>query len=457
MSSDIAISVNSITKTYRLYNSPTDRLKEAFHPLRRKYHFAFNALRDISFEVFKGESLGIVGKNGSGKSTLLQIICGVIQPTTGTVAVNGRISALLELGSGFNPQFTGRQNVYLNAAILGLRQAEVDERLDDILDFADIGKFVDQPVKTYSSGMTMRLAFSVQAAINPDIFIVDEALSVGDEAFQRKCFARLETLRNNGTTLLFVSHSAETVLNFCSSAMLIRNGRLFAKGKPKSVVTIYIKSLYSNDVQEQELLREFDNLEQESLPRPSVRLQSDVERESTSQDPQEALESSCFFDPALVPSSTIEYQTRGVRIIDPHIETLAGRRINNLVSRGEYVYTYRVDFLESFTGVKCGSLFKTVQGLELGGMVSHPDNSVALSVKAGHTLDVRFRFVCRLTPGTYFANAGVVVQGENGLEYLHRIIDAVMFRVLPVKDLCATCMIDFMTEPATTTIKSIAA
>jgi len=264
MIEDIAISVKNITKTYKLYDTHADRVKEAFHPLRKKYHNPFNALTDVSFDVIKGETLGIIGRNGSGKSTILQIICGILQPTSGSVKTNGRLSALLELGAGFNPEFTGRQNVYLNGSILGLTQEEIDARFNDIVTFADIGYFINQPVKSYSSGMVVRLAFAVAISIEPDIFVVDEALSVGDEAFQRKCMARLEHLQERGTTVLFVSHSAGTVLQICSRALLLSNGRTFVVGNPKSVVTIYHKMLYDNKPDWKKLREDFERLESDS-------------------------------------------------------------------------------------------------------------------------------------------------------------------------------------------------
>ena len=208
-----AITVEGLVKTYQLFNKPSKRVLEMFHPFGRKYHTPFHALKNVSFQVDRGETFGIIGRNGSGKSTLLQIICGILQPTEGKVTVNGRIAALLELGAGFNPEFTGRENVYMNGAILGFSDEEMDERFDDIAAFADIGEFLDHPVKTYSSGMYIRLAFAVQAFVEPDILIVDEALSVGDIFFQQKCFKRMRELREKNTTLLFVL--AELTLVMC--------------------------------------------------------------------------------------------------------------------------------------------------------------------------------------------------------------------------------------------------
>ena len=207
MSSDVAIKVDNLCKCYQIYDKPRDRLFQMLMRGHRQYYREFWALTDVSFEIKRGETVGIIGRNGSGKSTLLQMVCGTLNPTSGSIQTSGRIAALLELGSGFNFEFTGRENVYMNGSVLGLSKEEIDACFDDIAAFADIGDFIEQPVKTYSSGMMVRLAFAVQATIEPDILIVDEALAVGDEKFQRKCFARLEALKARGTSILFVSHS----------------------------------------------------------------------------------------------------------------------------------------------------------------------------------------------------------------------------------------------------------
>ena len=224
MSSDAAISIADLSKCYQIYNQPRDRLKQAIVPrLQRlfgqpptQFFREFWALKDVSLEIRKGETLGIVGRNGSGKSTLLQLICGTLNPTSGTIASNGRIAALLELGSGFNPEFTGRENVYMNAAVLGLSTDQIDACYERIVDFAEIGDFIDQPLKTYSSGMAIRLAFAVAVSVDPEILVVDEALSVGDELFQRKCFSRIEAIRDRGATILFVSHWARKSSSFAT-------------------------------------------------------------------------------------------------------------------------------------------------------------------------------------------------------------------------------------------------
>lgn len=248
MAKEISIEARELTKTYFLYDSPVDRIKETFHPFRKTYHRSFDAIKGVSFTIHKGESFGIIGRNGSGKSTLLQMICGILQPTSGSVEVHGRVAALLELGAGFNPEFSGRENVYLNGAILGFTSREIDKLYDDIIRFADIGDFVDQPVKTYSSGMYVRLAFAVQACVEPEILVVDEALSVGDVFFQQKCLGRMRELRENGTTLIFVSHDMGIVRELCESSVYLQKGRLMYCGPSYKAVQRYYNEDHRPDV-----------------------------------------------------------------------------------------------------------------------------------------------------------------------------------------------------------------
>ncbi|MBI2311656.1 MAG: ABC transporter ATP-binding protein [Betaproteobacteria bacterium] len=251
MSSEPAIRVSNLSKCYQIYDRPQDRLKQSLWRGRKQFYREFRALHDVSFEVMRGQTVGIVGRNGSGKSTLLQLIAGTLTPTSGSVAVGGRIAALLELGSGFNPDFTGRENVYMNGAILGLGRAEIDRRFDDITAFADIGEFIDQPVKTYSSGMMVRLAFSVSVNVEPDILIVDEALAVGDAAFQFKCLERLERLTASGTTLLFASHSMDMIKNFCDHAIYLRQGVKKASGSPEEIGELYLLEAWQEQTRSQ--------------------------------------------------------------------------------------------------------------------------------------------------------------------------------------------------------------
>ena len=254
-SDDVAVRVEGLGKRYEVYPSPTARLKQFVVPKLRRaiglstrpYHQDFWALRDVSFEVRRGEAFGIVGRNGSGKSTLLQLVTGTLAPTTGTVETRGRIAALLELGSGFNPDFSGRENVFLNGMLLGLSRAEVERRFDDIAAFADIGEHLEQPTRTYSSGMLVRLAFAVQVQLQPDILIVDEALAVGDALFQKRCFERIEKLLRNGVTVLFVSHDQESVRTLTRRALLLKNGQCAALGSSADVLLAYRRQLHDDE------------------------------------------------------------------------------------------------------------------------------------------------------------------------------------------------------------------
>lgn len=240
---DIAISARNLTKTYRLFVHPGDRIKQFLSLGLKQYHREFTALKDVSFDIKKGETVGIIGRNGSGKSTLLQVICGILKPTSGTVRVNGRVSALLELGAGFNPEFTGRENVYFQGALMGFTQTQMEERFDDIAAFADIGVFIDQPVRTYSSGMFVRLAFAVAVHVEPEILVVDEALGVGDAEFQERSISRMKALKAAGATILFVSHSIPTVRNFCQHALWLEAGKVQQVGPAADVCQAYLTEI----------------------------------------------------------------------------------------------------------------------------------------------------------------------------------------------------------------------
>jgi lipopolysaccharide transport system ATP-binding protein len=251
MSSDNSVAIRAVglSKSFKTFRSPFDKVRHIFSPsadftAKGEPANEFRALDDVSFEVGRGKAFGIMGQNGSGKSTLLQIISGIMAPTAGSVFVKGKVAALLELGSGFNPEFTGRENVYLNASVLGLSKSEIDDKFDAIADFAEIGEHIELPVKTYSSGMMLRLAFAVQVAIEPEILIIDEALAVGDAKFQVKCFRRLDDLKAKGTTILFVSHATELVKSFCDEAMLLQKGKLVRIGNPNSVASKYYSLLF---------------------------------------------------------------------------------------------------------------------------------------------------------------------------------------------------------------------
>ena len=251
MSSDIAISVKNLTKTYRLFDHPGDRIKQALTFGRVKFHKEFTALKDVSFEVRKGETVGIIGKNGSGKSTLLQLICGILKPTSGSVTVNGRISALLELGSGFNPEFTGLENIYFQGAIMGFNKEEVDARVEDIIAFADIGEFIDQPVRTYSSGMFVRLAFATAIHSEPGILVIDEALAVGDLGFQKKSFSLMsQMITDEKVTVIIVSHDLRQIQRFCKTVLFLENGYCIDQGNSHAVCSQYYQSMISDEYDE---------------------------------------------------------------------------------------------------------------------------------------------------------------------------------------------------------------
>lgn len=247
MLSDIAIQVRGVSKSFRIYDKPQDRLKQSLFQWR-KYYSEFTALDDISFNIHKGQTIGIVGRNGSGKSTLLEVICGTLTPTTGTVEVKGRLAALLELGAGFNPEFTGKENIFINASVLGLTEKEIRDKYDQITAFAEIGDFIDQPVKTYSSGMFVRLAFAIQANVDPEILIVDEALSVGDAYFVHKCMLRFNQLQETGTTILFVSHDSTAVKTLCDHAIWLDNGKIMYFGDASQAVDRYLAAVKKQPV-----------------------------------------------------------------------------------------------------------------------------------------------------------------------------------------------------------------
>lgn len=444
MCSDVAIVVKNLSKSFHIYDKPRDRLLQMLSCSGRKFYREFLALRDVSFSIEKGETVGIVGRNGSGKSTLLQIICGTLTPSAGEVRTNGRIAALLELGSGFNPDFSGRENVYMNAAVLGLSKEETDARFAEIEAFAEIGDFIDQPVKTYSSGMMVRLAFAVAINVDPQILIVDEALSVGDELFQRKCFARIEAIKASGATILFVSHAGSTVIELCDRAILMDGGDKLAEGAPKSIIGKYQKLLYA-PADKVEAIRAAisgdSHREIIETDSPALLMESKVAKDVTPE-----LEE--FYDPNLQSQSVLAYESHGVLIESPKILNLAGKVVNCLKRGQTYRYTYQVNFAIGATSVRFGMMIKTLAGVELGGATSAVSLQDAVPhVDKGSTMQVEFAFQCNLNPGTYFLNAGVLGSTGQGETYLHRLLDACLFRVLPTADQTATGVVDFKCVP----------
>ncbi len=456
MSNEPAISLSQISKVYKRYHRPVDRLREVLLPGKPRAE-EFWALRNINLEIPQGDTVGIVGRNGSGKSTLLQIIAGTLQATSGQLQVHGRVSALLELGSGFNPEFTGRQNTFFNGRILGLSQAEIAAKFDDIAAFADIGSFMDQPVRTYSSGMFVRLAFAVAINAEPDILIVDEALSVGDEAFQRKCFARIYEMQAKGATVLFVSHSAGSIVELCDHAVLIDAGEVVLKGLPKTVIANYQKFIYAPADQRDELRRAFQAEPENSSALASGRV-AEAAIAATAHRPEVVATSEAprsLYDPYLLPQHSVQYQSRGARIKSPEIRTVDGQPANLLLRHETYIYSYKAYFVDAAWQVQFGMMIKTLTGFELGGAVSHGQRQRLDHVGAGSLIDVEFEFSCALLPGTYFLNAGVRgdVNGED--VYLDRAIDAVMFKVQPEVGLKATGTVDFQAVARVVTTSAV--
>jgi lipopolysaccharide transport system ATP-binding protein len=451
MSSEAAIRVRGLSKAFPIYSKPHHRLLQMIAPgPKGRWYREFEALRDITLDIAKGETVGIVGRNGSGKSTLLQLICGTLTPSAGTIQVNGRIAALLELGAGFNPEFTGRENVFLNATVLGLSHAEIVEKFDEIEAFADIGEFIDQPVKSYSSGMYVRLAFAVAINVSPEILVVDEALSVGDEGFQRKCFARIDAIRDSGATVLFVSHSASTIVDLCDRAILLDRGELLAQGTPRHVVSRYQKLVHApadRVAQIREEIRATLSDVAETEGRPEVR--ADAAATIPAIAPISAVDQDirAYWEDGLEPSSTIVYENRGASIDAPHMQTLDGHKVNVLVPGDTYVYAYNVHLQRTLANVRCGMMIRSLTGIEIGGAATAVPRDALPVAKAGDVLNVRFRFKCLLAPSTYFLSAGVLASLDGGEEYVDRRVDVAMFRVMPASDRLATGFVDLDVVP----------
>ncbi len=406
MSSDIAIKVENISKCYQIYERPRDRLLQMLARGHRQYFREFWALKGVSFEIKKGETVGIIGRNGSGKSTLLQIISGTLNPTSGSVQARGRIAALLELGSGFNPEFTGRENVYMNAALLGLGQKEIDQKFDDIVDFADIGDFIDQPVKTYSSGMTVRLAFAVQAQIEPDILIVDEALSVGDAKFQAKCFERLRQLKDNGTSILLVTHSSEQIVSHCTQAVLLDRGNQLLVGSPHTVVNRYMELLFGKDssatpIEQPERTRTIAKDEFYNLSRLT-----DIFATRPGYNQHE-----------------YRWGDRNALILDYYLET-SSDAYPSVITSGEIAHlALSIHFLRDIRWPILGITVKTKEGITIYGtnseLLGHGDfENIA---KANAVVCADIEFTCNLAPGDYFVSVGIASrQGEEVIPHDRR-------------------------------------
>jgi len=442
MSSDnIVIDVTGLSKCYNIYDKPVNRLKQSIVPRLYRvigkpspaYYREFWALHDVSFSVKKGETVGIIGRNGSGKSTLLQLICGTLTPTSGKVETRGRITALLELGSGFNLEFTGRENVFLNGAILGLSQEEVESRFDDIAAFADIGDFIEQPVKFYSSGMLVRLAFAVQAMVDPDILIVDEALAVGDERFQRKCFRRLEELREKGTSILFVSHAGQQIVELCDRALLLEQGKRLLFADPLTTVRAYHKMLFASLAEQPGLIQEI--IEKDQMYASGKGVQAvvsgnvDTGLSHNQGNASSELQETDFYQQDLVPESMQEHPVKGARITSIKIYNLEGKQVNNLLAGREYIFEIRGVFLEDRELVYIGFHIRAANGTELTGRVFPRWGKYLERVNSSQNFRLAHRIKMSLAPGVYFSGGGI--WSANEPVCLHKVVDAAMFRVMP--------------------------
>jgi len=415
------IKIINLSKGYKLYDSPMMRFKEAMSPFKKKYHKDFFAIKNLSFEIKKGEIVGIIGRNGSGKSTLLKMVTGVLTPSSGSVEVNGKVSAILELGAGFNSELTGIENLELNLNINGESKKNISKKIKEITDFAELGEYINQPTKTYSSGMKARLSFGLAIHIEPDIFIVDEALSVGDAAFQRKCFARMEAIRISGATILFVSHSEGSIVSLCDRAIWLHHGEKILDGKPKFVTALYLKHSGKNQISIQDIQTEYKAIAMSSTN------ESDEKAHIKYNDKQEISKKE-YYDPKLVSKSTVTYEEKGAKISDVKVTTLDGQKVNVLVHGREYVYSYKTSITSDLKQVQYGFLLKTINGVDIGGG-TFPDRNTFVEKKSGE-YEIKWYFKAFMNNGDYFFNAGLLELKENTREYCHRIVDAYMIKVI---------------------------
>ena len=406
MPTDTVISASHLSKCYNIYEQPRDRLLQGLQTLwrgKRSYARKFWALSDISFEVKRGECLGILGRNGAGKSTLLQLIAKTLEPTSGSVEVDGMVAALLELGSGFNPEFTGRENVYLNASILGLRNSEIERKFDEIAAFADIGDFIEQPVKSYSSGMMMRLAFAVQTAVEPDILIIDEALAVGDARFQKKCFDRMHRLRENGGTILFVTHDSGTVVQICDRAIILENNRLFDEGDPQTMARVYHRLLFGSS--------------DESKKSPPVipyepNHGSDIDEAKY---PEQIEDSSGSASETSL--REVRYGSKDAEIVDVGIRDQNGNKTLLLESGRDYDFYFTVRYnREISTPTVFGFIISNAKGVEIYATNSSLHERHLKAGSIGDVYECRMRTPTALTPGAYFLTVALAPPDANEAE-----------------------------------------
>ena len=404
---ETAIKITGVSKIYKLYDTPSARLKDALGLSRRKVYKEHAALHDITLEIKKGETVGIIGTNGSGKSTLLKIITGVISQTQGTVEVNGRISALLELGAGFNNEYTGIENIYLQGTMMGFSREEIDKKMTSILEFADIGDFVHQPVKTYSSGMFVRLAFAVAINIEPEILIVDEALSVGDVFFQSKCYRKFEEFKEMGKTILFVSHDLSSITKYCDRAVLLNKGDKVMEGTPKEAVDRFKMALVA---QEEEQRREISSLGQPDHTGKKGR------------------------DSLPVNPETLEYGDKKAEIIDFAVVDKTGK-ISNVIEKGSrFTIKMKVKFLADVAEPIFAITLKNLMGIELTGTNTMLECEPIEPKKAGDFQTVSFTQNMRLQGGEYLLSFGCTGYEQEEFKVHHRLYDVCSIAVISDKN-----------------------
>ena len=396
----IAISVDNVSKVYKLFTKPADRVIDALHLAPWKKVPEHHALNDVSFEVKQGEMVGIIGTNGSGKSTILKIITGVLHPTKGDVKVNGRISALLELGAGFNREYTGIENIYLNGTMIGFSKEEIDAKLKDILEFADIGDFVYQPVKTYSSGMFVRLAFAVAINIEPEILIVDEALAVGDVFFQAKCYRKFDEFKKKGKTILFVSHDLSSIVKYCDRVVLLNKGTKLGEGKAKEMIDVY----------KQVLVGQYDE-----------------------NDTKEATETTANIDGG-ANEELLEYGSRKAEITECYITDNKGKRTNALIKGEPFTIHMKASFAERVQAPIFAFTIKNARGTEITGTNTMFEKAFMEAVDKGVTKEVTFTQKMDLQGGDYLLSLGLTGYVGSDFTVYHRLYDAVSISVISDKD-----------------------
>ncbi|MDD6196757.1 ABC transporter ATP-binding protein [[Clostridium] aminophilum] len=444
MSPENAIEVKNVVKIYRLYNKPIDRLKESMNPTHKSYHKDFYALNDISFDVKKGETVGIIGTNGSGKSTILKIITGVLTPTSGTAQVNGKISALLELGAGFNQDYTGIENIYMNGTMMGYTKKEMDEKLQDILDFAEIGDFVYQPVKTYSSGMFVRLAFALAINVDPEILIVDEALSVGDVFFQAKCYRRMEEIRKNGTTIVMVTHDMGSIIKYCDKVVVLNKGDFVAQGSAGKMVDLYKKILAGQMDQLKEDLEMNDySGEKEVVAEKSGALENGKNAAGGSKKK--------MLDQMVINGNREEYGDGRAEFIDLGLLDQRGN-VTNLLLKGE-MFTIReiIRFHADIAAPIFTYTIKDKKGTDLTGTNTMYEGTDIKPVRKGDVYIVEFRQKMNLQGGEYLLSMSCTgfEQGEHVV--YHRLYDVISMTVISNKNTVGLYDMDSQTAAMKTT------